>query len=162
MSNKNFLVRGFTLVELLIVIGLTIILVTATVPIYGSLQVKAQLSETSAQIAQSLRSARQNAIAGYFNNAYGVYFGNTVSPNFYTIYQGTSYATRSSSFDRVNTLDNAVSIVNVSLTTTTGGIDINFSKGLGVPNNIGSLNLTHSVQGSSTISVNALGKIQEQ
>ena len=41
-------------------------------------------------------------------------------------------------------------------------LDINFSKGgLGVPDNVGALVLSHSVTGSKTISVNEYGKVEK-
>jgi len=153
--------RGFTMVELLIVIALSFVLVIASVPIYGQLQVRAQLQETSAQLVQALRSTRENSIARYGNSAHGVFF--TINPSgidSYTLYRGTSYATRDVSFDRVQTLDSVLTITDLSFVTTGGNVDINFSPGLGKPNNVGSLLLTHVSQGETTISVNNLGKIE--
>lgn len=154
--------RGFTVVELIVVIFITIVLVSATIPIYGSLQVKAQLNETSAQLVQNLRWARENSISRYNNSAYGVFLNLTANPNFYTIYQGSSYLSREVTSDRVNILDNSILIKNKDLNLNDGNIDINFSAGLGKPNNIGSFNLRHSVNGTSTtISINNLGKVEE-
>ncbi len=152
---------GFTLVELLIVISITIILVSATIPIYGSLQVKSQLNETSAQLVQNLRWARENSISRYNNSAYGVYLDLISVPNSYTVYQGSSYAARDSASDRLMVLDNVVTIRNTSLNLSGSNIDINFSAGLGRPNNVGSFDLVHSIDGVSTVSINGLGKIEE-
>lgn len=153
---------GFTAVELIIVIFITIVLVSATIPIYGSLQVKAQLNETSAQLVQNLRWARENSIAGYNNSAYGVFLNITSNPNFYTVYEGNSYLSRNILSDRVNVLDNNILIKNISLGLNVDNIDINFSAGLGKPNNTGSFNLVHNINGTSTISINSLGKVEEQ
>ncbi len=152
---------GFTVIELLVVITITIILVLAAVPIYGSLQVKSQLSETSAQLVQNLRWARENSISRYNDFPHGVFLSLTANPNFYTIYQGNSYASRVVANDRLNILDNVVSIKNINLNLTGDNIDINFSAGLGKPNNIGSFNLIDNVQGTSTININNFGKIEE-
>ncbi|KKQ27670.1 MAG: hypothetical protein US42_C0007G0061 [Candidatus Magasanikbacteria bacterium GW2011_GWC2_37_14] len=163
-SQYNFFGKiktGFTLIELLIVIGITIALLSASIPIYGSLQVKAQLSETSSQLVQSLRSARENSIGRFNNSAHGVFLNLTSSPNSYTIYQGNSFVTRNIDYDRLYSLDNAVTIQNISLTTSSSNIDINFSSGLGKPNNVGSFRLVHSVTGAYTISISSLGKIEE-
>ncbi|MFZ2189973.1 MAG: type II secretion system protein [Candidatus Magasanikiibacteriota bacterium] len=152
---------GFTLVELLIVIGIMIALLSASIPIYGSLQVKSQLSETSAQLVQNLRSARENSLSRYNNSSHGVFLNSTSSPNYYVIYQGDSYVARDINYDRVYTLDDVVTIHNIDMTTTSNNIDINFSKGLGKASSIGSFSLVHVVTGTSTISVNSFGKIEE-
>ena len=136
-------------------------MVSATIPIYGSLQVKAQLGETSTQLVQNLRWARENSIGRYNNSAYGVYLNLTSVPNSYTIYQGGSYATRVVSSDRVTNLENVIAIRNGNLNLTSNDIDINFSAGLGKPNNVGNFYLVHSINGTSTISINSLGKIEE-
>ena len=155
--------RGFTLVELLIVMSITLILVFASAPIYGSLQVKAQLDETTAQTIQTLRTARENSVARYHNSAHGVYFDiNAGGNDNYILYQGDSYATRDADYDRTNILESVLSFANVDLVLTGTGIDINFSEGLGKPNNIGSLNLTHDIEGAATISVNSFGKVEEE
>src|SRR3989344_2929313 len=86
---------GFTIIELLIVLGISIILATAAAPLYGSLQVSAQLNENSSLIIQSLRTARERSIAGYNNIQHGVFFDiNTGAVDSYTLYQGSSYVAR--------------------------------------------------------------------
>jgi prepilin-type N-terminal cleavage/methylation domain-containing protein len=143
---------GFTLIELLIVIGITLLVGAAAVPIYGSLQVSTQLNENSSLVIQTVRTAREYSVARLNNAAHGVYITSTT----YTLYQGSSYAARDSSYDRTTTLDSAL-----TLSTTLTGSEVNFSKGLGVPNNTGTITLTHDVQGSSTITINSFGMVEE-
>jgi len=148
------------MVELLIVIALAFILVIASIPIYGNLQVRAQLHESGAQIVQALRSVRENSIARYGNSAHGIFFNiNSAGIDSYILYRGSSYATRDVDFDRAQSLESALILTNLSFTTTPEGIDVNFSQSLGRPNNIGNLLLTHISQGEMVISVNNLGKI---
>ena len=144
--------RGFTLIELLIVIGVTLILVVAALPMYGSLQVSAQLNENSSLIIQTLRIARERSVAGFNNEEHGVYF----TSGAYTLYQGPSYAARDSSYDRTTTLPSALSV-----STTFAGGEVNFSKGLGVPNNTGTVTLTHDVKGAKAITINSFGKVED-
>ena len=154
--------RGFTLVEMLIVIAIMIIIASAAVPLYGSLQVKAQIGESTSQIVQAVRIARANAISGYNSTSSGIYFFiNPVGADSYVLYQGSSYSNRDTSFDQTMVLDNALSIVNAGFVLTSGSIDINFARGSGRPSNVGSLTLVHSVQGTSTISLNYLGRVQQ-
>ncbi|NQV88131.1 MAG: hypothetical protein HQ402_01060 [Parcubacteria group bacterium] len=141
------------MIELLIVIGITTILAGVSSVVYGNLQVSSQLNETSAQITQNLRIAREQSSSGLNNIAHGVEFTSSQ----YTIYQGASYATRDSSYDRVYSLPSAV-----TLSTTLTGDEVLFSKGVGIPSTTGTITITHSVNGSKTISVNNQGIILEQ
>jgi putative endonuclease len=150
--------EGFTLVELLIVIAITLILAAAASPIYSNLQVSAQVNETSSQLIQTLRTARQRSQARFQNASWGVYFDiNAAADDSYTLYKGTTYATRDSDWDRILILDSALSI-----SETLSGSEVNFSKSLGVPNTTGNVILTHDVSGSKTISINSLGSIEEE
>ena len=153
--------RGFTMVELLIVIALSFILVIASLPIYGQLQVRAQLEETSAQLVQALRVVRQNSLARYGGGPHGVFFDiNPSGQDRFILYRGDNYVSRDPNYDIVQTLDEALIITNLDFSLDGGGIDINFSAGLGRPNNIGSFLLTHVVQGERVISINSFGKIE--
>lgn len=153
--------KGFTLIELLIVIAITVILATAAVPIYGGLQVKAQLNENTSQIIQTIRTARERSVAGYNNSAHGVFFDINSGNDRYVLYQGSSYATRDVDYDREANLDSVLSLDNSSFALAGDDIDITFSKGLGVPNNIGNLLLIHNTSGNRVISVSGMGTVQE-
>ena len=66
--------KGFTFIELLIVIAIVLVLVVASAPIYGNLQVSAQLNESTSLIIQTLRTAKARSIAGINNDIHGVSF----------------------------------------------------------------------------------------
>jgi len=155
--------KGFTLVELLVVIAITIILAGAAVPIYGGLQVSGQLNETNSQIVQTLRIARQRSISRVNDATHGVYFEiDPIGDDSYTLYQGSSYATRMVGYDQVFAIDNPLSFSTTDfILTGSQDVDINFSKGFGEPDNTGTMTLTHSVSGSNSFSVNSIGKIEE-
>jgi prepilin-type N-terminal cleavage/methylation domain-containing protein len=144
--------RGFTLIELLVVIAITLVLAAAALPLYGGLQVSAQLNENSSLLIQTVRTARERSVARVNDTAHGVY----VTASTYTLYQGASYAARDSSYDRTAALDSAL-----SLAATLTGDEVNFSKGLGVPDNTGTITLTHDVQGTKTITINSFGMVEE-
>jgi len=91
------------------------------------------------------------------NSSHGVYFEiNTGSADRFILYQGGSYAGRDTTYDRPTTLDNVL-----SLSTIISGNEVNFSKGLGVPNATGTVILTHDVTGSKTMSINDFGIVEE-
>lgn len=152
-GQRSVVNKGFTLIEFLLVIGITVILAGVASVVYGNLQVSAQLNETSAQMAQNLRLAREQSIAGLNNVAHGIKF----DAGQYTLFQGASYLSREYSYDRVYPLDSALTI-----TTTLSGNEIVFSKGVGAPSASGTITLSHSVSGSREVSVNSQGIIEEQ
>lgn len=143
--------KGFTLIELLIVISLITILAGVAMVALGNLQTSTQLNETSTQIIQTLRLAREQSVAGFNNAAHGVKF----NAGAYVLYQGDSYATREADYDRIYPLASTLSII-----TNFVGNDVVFSKGVGVPSAEGIITITHSVNGSKVISVSAQGIIE--
>ncbi len=147
--------RGFTLVELLMVIAITLILVVITVPIYGNLQVKSQLNETTRQIIQTLRIAKENSMARVNNTNHGVYFATSS----YTLYQGVSFFSRDSDYDREESLSD---VLTLTWDWSGSARNINFSMGFGAPNATGIINLLHSMQGTSTVSVGEYGLVEKQ
>jgi len=154
--------RGFTITELLIVIAVGIILTASAIPIYGNFAAKAHLNESATQLVQTLRTAREYSVSRYNDSAWGVFIDiNLMSDDGYILYQGDSYATRDVSYDREFNLDYSLFFINVDFVLTGANIDINFSKGLGKPNNIGSIVMDQGVDGSKTIIVNSLGLIEE-
>jgi prepilin-type N-terminal cleavage/methylation domain-containing protein len=150
--------KGFTLVELLIVIGITLVLASATIPIYGNLQVSGQLNDTEDRIIQTLRTAQGRSEARLNNSSHGVYFEiNTSRADRYILYQGDSYATRDTSYDRAETPS-----ASITFSTTLSGSDVSFSKGLGAPNATGTITLTHDIQGTRSVVINSLGTVEAQ
>ncbi|MFH1292333.1 MAG: hypothetical protein ABIH87_04025 [bacterium] len=146
--------RGFTLIELLVVVGISIVLAIVATPIYGGLQVRAQLNETSAQLSQTLRTAQQRSLSGYGNSAHGV----KLQSQGYILFQGDSYALRQSAYDRGIDLAESLSL----LLSLTGGVDeVVFSLSSGLPSATGTINLIHSVDGNRQISINDLGMVSE-
>lgn len=140
------------MIELLVVIGITIIILSASIPIYNNFQITAQVNENSAQITQTIRSAKNRADAGYNNSNHGVKF----FVDRYILYQGENYDSRETENDKEIILDGPIII-----TTTLNSNEIIFTKRTGKPSETGTINLTHEVQGSKTITINSLGLIKE-
>jgi Tfp pilus assembly protein FimT len=144
--------QGISFVEILVVVAITLLLAVAAVPIVGNLQKSSQLNTESVQVIQTLRTAKERATAGLRDANHGVYF----EPDRYTLYQGSSYAARDANYDRVLTLHAALTLSNDF-----PGNEVNFSKGFGKPDTIGTVILTHNVQGTKTITVNIFGMVEE-
>jgi prepilin-type N-terminal cleavage/methylation domain-containing protein len=157
---------GFTLVEMLIVVGIGVMMAVVAISLYGTLQISSQLNENTAQIIQALRTARERSIAGLNNKPYGVNL--IINPNdadSYILYQGTSSTNRITTYDQTQVLDSALSLSTSGLSKNGNNVDINFSLYSGAPNNptsgIGTITLTHSSQGSRSIKINSLGAIEQ-
>ncbi|MEI7452453.1 MAG: DUF2341 domain-containing protein [Candidatus Falkowbacteria bacterium] len=150
MIKKNKNLRGFSLVEMLIVVAIVSILAAASLPVYSNFYGRAQLNEGSLAITQALRQARESSFVRYNNSNYGVKF----LSNSYVLYTGTSYASRTTSSDLTYSLDKSLSI-----TTTLSNSEVNFSKGLGKPNTSGTITLTNVTLGDKVVSVNSSGLI---
>jgi prepilin-type N-terminal cleavage/methylation domain-containing protein len=149
--------RGFTLIEILIVIALVLILAALISPIYGNFQSSGQLNDNVTQIVQYTRTARERSVARLNDSSHGVFFDvDPTGDDKYVLYQGSSYATRFSSYDREVLLDSIF-----SLSTTLAGDEVNFSKGLGIPNTTGIITLTHEISGAKMINVHSYGLVEE-
>lgn len=151
-KKEKSVMTGFTMIELLVVIAITLLLAATVTPIYGNFQVSAQINENTSQIIQTLRSAREKSLAGYNNSQHGV----RIFVDRYVYYQGSSYASRDSSYDQIFILNNSL-----SLATNLGNGEANFSKGSGLPGSTGYISITHNTGDSSLININSLGAVEE-
>ena len=140
---------GITFLELLVVITIIIVLAAAATPIYTNFQPQSQLNESTAQILQQIRTGVEFSKARYNNEAHGLYLEINPGDDRVILYQGDSYATRDSAYDRIITLDPPITLSS-SLT----GNEVNFTKGNGYPDNTGTIVVTHSVAGTRSISIN--------
>ena len=141
--------RGFTLTELLITIGLGVILVAAAAPVYGIFQISAQLNGNTSQLVQTLRLARQRSISGYNSVSHGVIFYNQS----YTLVQSTF----GSPYNHIVNLEDSL---NLSWLLSNASNTLWFSS-VGLPNATGTITLTHSISGERKIIINSLGLIEE-
>jgi len=155
LEDKNK--KGFTLVELLIVISIIVILAATSVPIYGNIQISSQLNENSSQIIQTLRTAKERSIAGFNNQNHGVKF----EPGKHILYQGESYSLRNPDYDREIYLNDDLSFY-FDLNGLGELNDINFSLSKGIPNKIGTIELSHSTKGPRNIIINEMGIVKEE
>ncbi|MGC8651552.1 MAG: pilus assembly FimT family protein [Minisyncoccia bacterium] len=83
---------AFTLVELLIVIGITAILSVVGVGFYASQQKAKILENTAQEITNYLRYIQQKSVSQEQGLQWGVHFENPTSgSDFYALYTGTTY-----------------------------------------------------------------------
>lgn len=147
---------GFTLIEVLVSISIFLLLIGGSAFFIATFLASTDLNETSTQIAQTLRIARERSLAGLNNAQYGVYF-NTGTRQ-YILYRGSSYST---SRDLANAEFDVVTDIGSTLTlTTTFPGDVNFSR-LGKATINGRITLAHLVGGNRTIDINEFGIISQ-
>ena len=124
---KNNFKAGFTLMELLVVIGLIVLFAAMTTPYGINFYEEVSLEENADMLAQSLKKCQSRAIAGKEDSDWGV----KISPDdqecssCYVIFKGGSYDTRDENFDQVFTMTSEVSLDGVT--------EVVFEKGTGVP-----------------------------
>ncbi|MBU0661181.1 prepilin-type N-terminal cleavage/methylation domain-containing protein [Patescibacteria group bacterium] len=153
--------KGVTLVELLMVIALSTLLVVAGIPVYSQFQTRAQLDESGAQLISVLRQARQEAVAGVNDASHGIFIDrDPAGDDVYIFYQGDSYALRDPAYDRTYIFEPVLEVTTAGFALTGGDVDIVFTKGLGDAQNTGTVIITHAIQGTFSVSVNAFGAIE--
>ncbi len=142
---------GFSAIELMLVIALSVILVAAAAPLYGTFYQSTQLNDAAARLKQTFQLARQRSISRYNASAHGVY----VDVHSYTLYSGTSYASRTASYDQVTTVDSGL-----TFSPSYVGSDLSFAIGTGIPSATGTVIINHSADGTRTITIDALGVVR--
>ena len=91
--------NGFTLIELLLVIGILAVVFGLALPFTLNTKFTNELDAATQNLMTTLKEAQSQAVAGEGDVPYGIYFDTASSPQKYTIYKGTSYADRDTSFN---------------------------------------------------------------
>ena len=138
--------RGLTLLEILLVVGIVAILVSLTLPLGLDFYRSQQLETQSQGVIQALRRAQLKAISVESDSSFGVY----LTDDNYTLFKGSSYLTRDADFDEVFDLPMIITV--------SGLQEIVFSKLEGKPNITGNIILSGDSD-SRTININEMGRI---
>lgn len=123
MKNKDF-TKSFTLVEVLVVVGILIILLAASIPAFQFFKKGSDLDNTAEEIINTLRLAESETLASKGSSQYGVYFATSSSPQQYILYKGVSYGARDVQFDKIYSLPKSVSISEIDFS----GSEVVFEK----------------------------------
>ena len=147
--------KGFTIVELLIVIGIFIIIAALSFPLYNNWLPRTVLSSVQAELLQSIREVQAFSWGGKEQSRYGLYFDSV--NNSYLAYQGDDYASRNADYDRLVNLEN-----NISLVLDWGGIELNFATSTGAPSATGTISIINVANNESKIIIiNQFGPTKE-
>lgn len=145
---------GFTLLELLIVLGILAVVAVASAPFLASSISRNDLQTSTWKLVDDLRRAQTQAMAGHTNSAWGVH----VQTDRHVFFRGTTYNI-SDPDNIVTMLPGTITISNISLNG--GSSDIRFTKIRGNTNDYGTLTLLDSNSNeTTTITINSAGHIQ--
>jgi len=141
--------KGFTLIEMLIVVVVFLIIVGVSVPLYFKFQEISEKESITQEIIQAVREIQLKAQMGIGNNNHGLYF----SGHTYTVYTGDSFSTKDpTSVENYEISD----IISVNAPT-----DLNFLKNEGTPTGATILSLVNDRSGVIyTINISQIGLIK--
>ena len=139
--------KGFSLVEILIVITMIGILSVISVPFYSDILVKNNEQTALLAIAGSWRKAMMMSIAQVDDKNWGL----KILPGSVVIFQGTSYSSRNAAYDKVIKISDQLFF--------SGLEEIVFGKFTGSPAATGTLNLQMGENAIKSISINEKGMI---
>lgn len=150
--------NGFTLIEIIIVIAILIILVAIPITSYYSIQKKSDLDNGAQEFVSILKVAQNKTLSSDNNSQYGVYFDNSVFPNKYILFKGSSYAQRDAYYDQIHFLPQSIEYLLIDFN---GGSEIVFDKLTGMTQEPGSvsLKLKTDTNQNKTVYISSIGTI---
>ncbi|MCK5027430.1 MAG: hypothetical protein KAS07_03350 [Candidatus Pacebacteria bacterium] len=124
-KNKTKKITGFSVIEMLIVIGVVMLIVGITAPVGFRYYQTQLLDESACLVFDTLRRAQQNALFQKKDSRFGVFF----EENSFTLFEGNTFLTRDENEDEIFILSNNISLGGLQEvvfsrkygTTTTGG-----------------------------------------
>ena len=145
MLNNKKSDKGFTLIEVILSIGIISLIGAFSVPVYRSLQTNNDFNIVVDESVSSLRRAQALSRSMQEDSSWGVNFDDSI-----TIFLGSSYASRDQDYDEI--FDKPDSI------TFSGNTEFVFDKLSGDPVSTGSLSVD-GLTSSTTISINEEGSV---
>jgi len=144
--------KGFTIIELTLVIAIFIIIAGLSLPFLQSFQTSTDLNTYTQTLTQTLRRAQQKAWFGQNNAGWGVFFDN--SQKKFILFSGANYAGRNPDFDEINDYPEIFQI------TPDFGNEINFAIYSGQPQMVGQITISSPNNETKIIMINSLGIVQ--
>jgi hypothetical protein len=132
--------------------------VALIIPTFRFFSLRTDLNNTSEEIISILRLVQSKTLASEGPAQYGVYFDDTTAPHQYTLFKGSDYASRDSSFDNVYRLPSKVEIYEINLG---GGKEVVFNRIDGTANQNGTIKirLTTDISKIKVINISSSGRV---
>ena len=112
---SNFQRKGFTLIELVMVIVILITLTALAVPAFRFFQKESDLNNSAEEIINTLRLAQNKTLASEEASQWGVYFLDSTDPHQFILFKGSDFISRESEFDEIHKLPLSVEIYEINL-----------------------------------------------
>jgi len=142
--NPFFIKKGFTLVEISLVIALFLIVLSFAVP-YGLRFFKVErLDGISRDLLETLRLTQSQAASQNLDSNYGV----SINSNAFISFKGNSYTSRSVAYDQEFAIPNGIEV--------SGLPEVIFYKLTGLPNQSGEIRLSSGAR-INVITINSQG-----
>lgn len=155
MTKSCFKARGFTLIELILVIAVFSIIFSSASVVFGNMIGRNNLKYHGYLLVQNLREARMNSISHKNDSEWGIHFNDAVTPYGYTFFKGASFVTRDSDYD----LDfEFPEIIGISQLNFGGTKEIVFHVSSGFPTTTGNLALATDNE-SYAVFINSAGLV---
>lgn len=149
---------GFTLIEVLLVLGILTVLLGVLVPLSRRFQTSALLDVETDLLVADLRRAQVSALAGTADTAHGVHIDVTPE-NVWYVFEGNTFVPGGAGSVSHPT-PSSVTITSVVLAG--GGHEIVFAERRGTTAQTGTLTLTGPNSETRTVSVNSAGTLEVQ
>ncbi|MEK7557026.1 MAG: prepilin-type N-terminal cleavage/methylation domain-containing protein [Patescibacteria group bacterium] len=145
--------RGFTLVEIIVVLAIILLLVGLGLAAYRTFGRNVNLGTVSQQIVIVLDDARSRTVASLSDSQYGVHFENDT----YTLFQGSTYNAQGNN-NEAHPLPTGVEFGSITLSG--GGNDVVFDRITGTTSQSGTivLRLTDTPATTQTITISPQGQ----
>lgn len=140
--------KGFTIIELIMVISIVAILGAIMMPMSTNLLVRQQLRTKTNELVTALRTAQINTLAGKQADQWGVRLEN----NQIIMFKGSSWTSPGTSFDHYYDLPGTI-------TPSPTPTEIVFGKLTGNPSNTITITLTNRLGEVKNISINPIGTV---
>jgi len=147
---KSQKLKGLTLIELLVTVGILIILIAIAIPNLRFFQKESDLNNAAEEIINTLRLAQNKTLASEGASQYGVHFDATSTPNQYTLFKGINFDLRATSSDKIYKLPKTIKISEIDLW---GGEEVVFTRVSGwasASNQFGKVTLELKIDPSKT------------
>ena len=139
--------RGFSLVEMLLSVGIIAMLVGITAPLYVGFVARNDLDICAQNVASAMRRAQTFARGEAGDSQWGV----AIASGQIVLFKGATYAARDTSYDETITIPTTI--------TPTGLSEVSFSKLSATPSTTGTVTLTSSTTKVRTVVINAKGMV---